>query len=181
MNVMRWLKGLFTGRPAETASPFPSGTGPARIIVFRHAEKTGEKSDPHLSAAGQKRADRLASYVPKTFGKPDFLIAASRNKYSDRPLDTLIPLARSLGLEITNSIQDEDTDGLVSLLRDTAVYAGKFGLVCWRHSDLPDVCAALGAPEGAFPAEWGEDVYDLMIEITYAGGAPAARSITMPF
>jgi hypothetical protein len=47
----------------------------ARILLMRHAEKTGDPKDPHLSQEGYARAANLAVYIPATFGVPQFLIA----------------------------------------------------------------------------------------------------------
>ena len=69
-----WLKRLLSGtrRTEPGASPFAPGQGPARLLILRHAEKTGDKNDPYLSQPGQARADRLATYIPQTFGRPIF-------------------------------------------------------------------------------------------------------------
>lgn len=178
MGVWSWLKrALFGG----DLSPFPPGTGPARLLVMRHAEKTGDKSDHHLSPEGQRRAERLAAYVPNEFGKPDFLIAARRNSHSDRPVDTLKPLAAALGLAIDDHLSDEDAGSLVEMLRGPA-YRGGFGVISWRHSDLPRILKALGAPHGSVPDPWDSAVYDLMIELRYQQGLPPeARRVREPF
>ena len=46
----------------------------ARILLMRHAEKTGDPMDPHLSQDGYARATKLADYIPSTFGIPNFLL-----------------------------------------------------------------------------------------------------------
>ena len=48
----------------------PNG-GPSRIILMRHADKPDDPDDPDLSAAGEARAEHLASYIPQAFAKPD--------------------------------------------------------------------------------------------------------------
>lgn len=173
---MKWLKGFLFGRPPGM-SPFPAGRGPARLIVMRHAEKTGDKNDRHLSKKGQQRAEGLVRYIPERFGPPGFLLAASRNPRSDRPVDTLKPMADALALSIIDHIDDEDTAGVVDFLTAGDAFKGQLGVISWRHSDLPDLIAALGAPEGTYPAAWPEAEYDIMIEIDYrtAGIAPQVR------
>lgn len=181
MGIWSWLKRTLSGRTGGR-SPFPPGTGPARLLVLRHAEKTGKKSDHHLSPEGQERAERLAAYIPKEFGKPDFLIAANRNKYSDRPVDTLKPLAAALGLGIIDHLEDEDAPGLVALMRDDPAFSGKLGVISWRHSDLPSLIAALGAAPGTYPDPWEEDLYALIADLQFTAGAPPiVRLITQPF
>ena len=64
----------------------------ARILLMRHAEKTGDPLDPHLSADGYARAAKLAHFIPAMFGRPTFLIAASVSKHSTRCIETINPL-----------------------------------------------------------------------------------------
>ncbi len=178
--MLKWLWRLISGQTAGV-SPFPPGRGPARLIVLRHAEKTGKKDDLHLSETGQRRAEVLVRYIPERFGQPGFLIAASRNPHSDRPRDTLKPLADALALAIIDHIRDEDTNGVVALLAEGVAFTGQLGVICWRHSDLPDLIAALGAPDGTFPRKWDETDYDTIIEIGYraGSGSPEVRQHVM--
>lgn len=181
-TVFDWLKRLFLGAPHTPpgVSPFPGETGPTKVLIMRHAEKTGDRRDRHLSEAGAQRAERLVDYLPKQFGNPDFLFAATSSKRSSRPYETLEPLAAALGLNINERFDDEDFDALVEELAKPK-YAQKFGVISWRHSDIPSLCAALGAPVGTFPEDWPEDLYRLVIEITFRNASATARSITEPF
>ena len=178
-SLFAWLRAIFT---REAASPFPPGTGPARLLVMRHGEKTGDANDPHLSSKGIERAKRLADYIPQTFGRIDFIFAARNSKKSTRPRATVEPLAAALGLPIDGRFDDEDdAEGLIAELAKAA-YAGKTGLISWRHSELPDLIAALGAPEGTVPATWDTGLYNLIVEIDYRRNpAPAVRKFVMPF
>ncbi len=180
--IFDWLKRIVFGAPHTPpgVSPFAPDTGPAKLLVMRHAEKTGDRRDPHLSEAGFARAEKLVSYIPRQFGKPDFLFAATSSKRSSRPYETLEPLAAALGLKIDERFDDEDYDALVERLAKPT-YASKFGVISWRHSDIPALCAALGAPDGTYPADWPEDLYPLVIEITFRDGETQAKSITEPF
>lgn len=180
--LIDWLKQRFLGSPrAPAASPFPLRSGPARLLILRHAEKTGEKSDPHLSAKGAERAERLARYIPQTFGKPDFLMAAKSSKRSRRPVETLEPLAAATGLTINGEFDDKDVRELVEELGHNPSVAGKFGVVSWRHSDIPRLLAELGSPAGSYPDPWGEGVYDLMFELEFLGSAPPrVHQVRMP-
>ncbi len=185
MGLLQWLKRLFgwapsTGLPYR-ASPFPPGTGPARLVVLRHAEKTGDKRDPHLSLPGVRRAEHLVEYIPETFGQPHFLFAARTSKRSRRPVQTLEPLAASLKLQVRAEIDDDDADDLVDTLRNKERYRGKFGVICWRHSELPGLLEELGAAPGTFPAKWDESDYTTIIDITYPGdGEVRTARLRMP-
>ncbi len=178
-KLAAWLKrALFgTSRPAPGASPWEAGRGPRTLIVFRHAEKTGNSKDPHLSNIGRQRAVRLAERIPAELARPDFLIAAATSKRSSRPRETIEPLAEKLGLDINEQFDDEDVDALVEELAADR-YKGKVGVISWRHSDLPPLLAALGAADGTYPDAWPDSEYDLMIQLDYPGSAaPRARRV----
>lgn len=178
-SVIAWLKSLFA---ATRQSPFPAGTGPARLIVLRHAEKTGKKSDQGLSRQGTARARQLADYIPQTFGRPHFLIAARTSERSRRPVETLEPLAAALELPIDADIDDAKINRLIKTLREDARYHGKVGVVSWRHSDLSRLVEALGAPAATTPSKWDGNDYSTIIDITFSDtGAPTARAVKMPF
>lgn len=182
MRFISWLKRLIFGHPKHPGiSPFAPGKGPARLLVLRHAEKTGDKRDKHLSGPGWERAEKLAAYLPQKFGKPDFLIAASNSQKSKRPVETLEPLAKALGLSIEASLDDEEITELLQFLEEDARFAGRFGIISWRHANLGPLIAALGAPSGSAPEQWDPAVYDLIIDVTFGPGAPAVRQIKQPF
>jgi hypothetical protein len=183
MGLFQWFKRLFTGAPKPTSgvSPFPPGTGPSRLIVLRHAEKTGDKRDPHLSLPGKRRAEQIVNYIPATFGQPQFLIAARTSNRSRRPVETLEPLAAALALEVWAKIDDDDSDELIDTLRDKQRYSGKIGVICWRHSELPGLLAELGAAPEAFPNPWDDNDYITIIDVTFPGNGEAkATRVRMP-
>jgi hypothetical protein len=184
MGLLNWFKSLFFAkqRALPGISPFPDDKGPVRLLVLRHAEKTGVKSDRNLSPAGSERAARLVPYVLQTFGRPDFLIAAKSSNRSRRPVETIEPLAAALGLEITSKYDDDEVDALVATLGEKGSYRGKFGVISWRHSDIPRLVATLGAPADMFPEEWDDADYTTVIDITYSAGSKVtAKRLTMPF
>ncbi len=124
MGLLNWFKSLLFGPPKAQpgVTPFPPDMGPARLIVLRHAEKTGDKRDRNLSPAGHERAARLVPYVLETFGRPDFLIAAKSSGRSRRPVETIEPLATALGLEIKSKFDDDEVDDLVEVTgRETSL------------------------------------------------------------
>lgn len=147
---------------------------------MRHAEKSGDKRDPHLNLPGRKRAEALVGYIPATFGKPDFLIAARTSLKSRRPAETLEPLAAALSLEIRAKFDDGDIAPLIETLRSKKRFTGKMCVICWRHSQLPGLLVALGAAPGTFPKPWPDDDYATMLDITFPGdGTVKTRRVDM--
>lgn len=149
---------------------------------MRHAEKTGDPNDPNLSDAGQARADRLARYVPDTFGMPDFIIATAPSRHSNRPFQTVEPLAKALSLTVDQGWADQDYGSLAEALLSEPRFTGKHIAVCWHHGNIPNMLHALGAPDGAYPDPWGRDVFDLVLVLEFAKpGRPVLRQVTEDF
>jgi phosphohistidine phosphatase SixA len=177
-QLVRSMRGVeFT--PVE----HPSGS-PSRILLMRHADKSVDPDDPDLSPAGIARAEQLATYVPQTFGKPDFIIATARSKHSDRPAETVAPLANAVGITVQDDISDKDFENLVDEIFLNPAYRGKTVLICWHHGTLPAIAALLGAPAGSYPDPWPDDTYDLILDLRYdpnSDSPPTVARVTEPF
>jgi phosphohistidine phosphatase SixA len=152
---------------------------PATIVLMRHAEKTGEEGDRGLSEAGVARAERLATWIPETFGQPDFLIAAADSPKSERSNLTLKPLAREIGLEIDDVVANADFKALAKRLLADPRYKGKLVVVCWHQGKLPKLAKALGAPKGSYPDKWGREVFDRVLCLEYT--QPTIEELRQPF
>jgi phosphohistidine phosphatase SixA len=158
--------------------------GPKRIILMRHADKTDDPEDEDLSDAGMARARNLATYIPQTFGKPDFIIATAHSKHSNRPKETVQPLADALGMKIEHDFENDDFADLVDEIFNDPDYKGKTLVICWHHGKLPAIAALLGAPAGSYPDPWPEDAYNLILDLQYdpnSGSPPTVTRVTEPF
>jgi hypothetical protein len=161
-------------------------TAPSQVLITRHGEKPGDPSadsaadGPGLSTQGYERAASLAFYVPTTFGKPDALFATQASSNSNRPVETITPLANALGLTINDSYADDDYPALATEVLTNPQYADKLVLICWHHGKIPDLTSALGGvpPTG----HWKSHVFDRVWQIDYpAGGAiTGLRVIDIP-
>jgi hypothetical protein len=133
-----------------------AGSGPSVTMLIRHGEDVGER-DFHLSPKGGQRAAAL----PKLFGpqlpKPDVIIAAHASKESNRPFETVEPLARELRLPIDTRFRDDDFRLLANELLSDPNYNGKVVLVCWHHTKIPKLARALGVTR---PPLWPDDQFD---------------------
>ena len=158
--------------PAADTAP---ASGPHIILLIRHAEKTGEKSDADLSKKGYDRADALAKAIPAHFPRPDFLIAAKRSKNSNRPVETITPLGKVLNEEVEAKYKDKEYAELAKELLSDPKYAGKTVLIAWRHGRLPDLAKALGAK--GVPDKWSDDVFNRVWEITYEKGVATWKDL----
>jgi hypothetical protein len=157
-------------------------TPPKFILVMRHAEKPRDPHDPNLSPEGRSRAERRASYIPDTFGTPDFIVAAAISKHSARPYETVEPLAKRTGKPIDATIADQDYGALASDLLSGGDYAGKQGVVCWHHGNIPSLLRGLGAKEGEYPDPWDSKVFNLILKVEFRDNAvPAVTKVHEPF
>jgi phosphohistidine phosphatase SixA len=155
---------------------------PKIILVMRHAEKPDDDNDPNLSKAGYARAQKLVTYIPDTFGKPDFIFAAAISKESERPVETVEPLSKATGNPIHDKIADKDYATLANELLTKPHLADKQIVVCWHHGHIPKLMQALGAKPGDYPDPWDPQVFNLILKLDYAaGGKPTVTKTNEPF
>ena len=156
---------------------------PKFVFVMRHAEKCDDKTlSLDLSPGGQRRAEKLASYIPATFGAPNFIFAAANSNHSARPFDTVKPLAASIGVPINATISDHDYEVLAHELLNNQCYVNAKVLVCWHHGNIPSLMHALGAKSGEYPDPWDRNVFNLILKLDYSSsGTPSLAKINEPF
>lgn len=159
-----WGKGTVASQP------------PATILIIRHAEKlTDGRQD--LSPVGYRRA----SLLPKLFDGsradlpvPQVLFATHVSKHSNRPVETITPLAAALKLPIDSTIMDDDYAALAKELL-SGKYAGKVVLVAWHHGKIPQLATALGAQPPYMP--WPAAQFDRVWRIDYRDGKATMRDL----
>jgi broad specificity phosphatase PhoE len=138
------------------ASAAAAKSEPSVIMLMRHGEDGGQR-DFHLNPRGYQRAAAL----PKLFGprlpKPQVIIASRASKGSNRPVETVEPLAKALGLPIDTRFRDDDFRALAERLLSDERYDGQVVLVCWHHGSLPKLARALGVND---PPKWPDDQFD---------------------
>ena len=148
---------------------------PSRIILFRHAEKPEDPKNPHLSEAGQARAERLLGWLLRdkilgTNGLPVALYApeATRQTPSRRPIETLEPTAAKLKLKIQAPYRASDYDQLAHEILSNKSLRGKSVIICWVHDYLPQFAAALGVHPP--PGNWKSSDFESAYLITFEDG-----------
>jgi hypothetical protein len=159
--------------PAPVASAAPPAM-PAQIIIFRHGEQPANPSDPNLSALGRERAARLVTFIMNDpemgkFGTPVAIFATRTTKHGDgqRTQQTVAPLAAALKLPVQTPFLGKDYRAAAAAILSNGAYAGRTVVVCWNHEEIPQLVAALGAPQ---PSKWKGKVYDLVYVVRYLGG-----------
>ncbi len=159
----------------QSAEAQEAGKSPAVVYVIRHAEKPApEENSPDLTATGFKRAEVLPSLFVQMPGlpaprlpKPDAVFATARSKSSNRPVETVTPLAQFLKLPLHHEF-DERATGPIAAEVLGGKYASKVVLICWHHGQIPALAAALGVTDA--PAAWDAQVFNQIWKITYSAG-----------
>lgn len=154
-----------------------SNTASSQIMLIRHAEKPPDSPPPYgvspdgepdiesLTIRGWQRAGALACLFDPAFtmsGKllePRYLYASNSHKHrSKRSRQTLMPLARKLGLEINSDFSPGEE---AELARDARSRGGVV-LICWRHQLLPTLARNVLGDGATAPQRWSERRYDLV-------------------
>src|SRR5262249_4860369 len=112
---------------------------------------------------------------PAPFPTPDFLFAAAESKHSNRPVETVQPLAKALGdMEIHANHADDDYRAVVDRLFSNAKYDGNTVLICWHHGKIPGLTRAVltRAKNGRnvmeqVPKHWDQGVFDRVWQVTF--------------
>ena len=147
------------------------------ITLIRHAEKPddidGGKEhgvDPHgapdprgLSARGWQRAGALVRWIvpagigiaPSPIPRPQAIFAVAPSDSSLRPLLTVQPLAKLLGLEVETRFTSDQVDAL--LLEAQGVPGAV--LICWRHQFMPAIAHRL-CPDLVPAPQWNQHCFD---------------------
>ncbi len=140
-------------------------SGPSVVLLIRHGEDIGQL-DFNLSPRGRQRAAALPKLFDSRLPKPQVIVATRASKSSDRPIETVEPLARALGLPIDNRFRDDDYRALAKTLLSDDRYDGKVVLVCWHHGKMRKLAEALGVDD---PPVWPEDQFDHVWVIRHPG------------
>ncbi|MCU1321394.1 MAG: hypothetical protein JWM43_1043 [Acidobacteriaceae bacterium] len=149
------------------------GAPPATVYVIRHAEKlTDGRID--LSEKGFERARVLPLLFLPVAGsgrvalaRPEVLIATHQSPKSNRPVQTIEPLAAALKLPIQHDVMNEDYALLAQDLL-SGKYAGKVVLVSWHHGKIPALVEALGAKAPYTP--WPDEQFDRIWRLDWREG-----------
>lgn len=153
---------------------------PTKILLIRHAEKpakdfppygvtqNGERSKESLEVRGWQRAGALTSLFAPADGrfqhaslaKPQFLFASKpvKRRGSRRPVETIMPLADKLELEINSEYRRSEFE---SMLDDVFACNGVV-LICWQREWIPEIAAHIMDNNRIVPDDWPEDRYDMI-------------------
>ena len=145
------------------------------IMLIRHAEKPDDKDggvdpkgnpDKHdLIVRGWQRAGALVQFFanPREPNGPIerpatiFATEPSSQTASKRPLHTVTPLAKFLGIDINSAI----TEGSEQDLVNAALASPSVVLISWHHEAIPKIANLILQNQSA-PQKWPGDRFDVV-------------------
>ncbi|KAH8111403.1 putative phosphoglycerate mutase family protein [Phellopilus nigrolimitatus] len=132
------------------------------VYIIRHGEKPADGGQG-LSQAGEERAQCLTNvFGPSSGYNIGYILAEQPESNGDRtrPLLTVTPLAKELGLTVDTSCDRDDSDCVATAVAAFAASSSANVLICWEHKALRDVAQALGVadapkyPKDSFNIIW---------------------------
>ena len=157
------------GLAAVADAPQARAQETTTVLVVRHAEKEWEDGDPPLSEVGRERADALLRVVEESG------VSVLFGTQYMRTSQTLEPIAERLDLEILVH-EARDSEGLAR--RILAEHAGRVVLVSGHSNTVPEIVAALGAPE---PDPIDDPEYDNLYIVSVSAGGGEATVLHLHF
>jgi hypothetical protein len=145
---------------------------PAQVIILRHAEKPKHGND--LDTRGYERANALPGLfttdpVLIRYGKPAAIYAMGPNSddLSNRPVETVTPLAQSLHLSLQDNFTLNELTPLVNAVMTNPDYDDKTVVICWEHKVIPTLVQAFGYNDA--PSKWKKNTFDRLWILHFTG------------
>jgi len=140
---------------------------PKEILIFRHAEKPADTSNENLSTKGYERAAALAYYLPDAFGTIDHIFAAGvgHKSHSERPKETITPLAERLGKKVHDSYLKYQYQEMINHIFGDDTYTDSKIAIAWQHTDIESIATAFGTLKVP-TTKWPGDCFDLVWKLT---------------
>ncbi|MDD9952044.1 MAG: hypothetical protein OXT67_10830 [Zetaproteobacteria bacterium] len=153
--------------------PLPAAGFPRRILLLRHAEKSGKKQDKQINAEGWQRAFALAvqmstdPFYPQQLDEIYAAASFADHPKSLRSIETAMPLAWLTQTQMYAGVHQQDYAAMAELLKTRA---DRQIVVFWEHKHLHNLAKALGVPVSEVPY-YPDHVYDQIWEVTYTTDA----------
>ncbi|HKP38209.1 MAG TPA: hypothetical protein VJT71_15225 [Pyrinomonadaceae bacterium] len=123
--------------------------------------------DP-LNFAGVYETIPIKGTRPR-FPTPEAIFATAQSKHSQRPIETVTPLAIALNLHLNDRFADKDADidEMVNVILNQRGFLDKTILICWHHGKIPQIAKAFGIRK---PPKWDGKVFDRVWQLSFAKG-----------
>lgn len=150
---------------------------PSRVIIIRHAEKPADDNQPDLSEAGRARAAALPQFfatnaviLEKTSPDVIYAMVGAHGDSTQRPIETVQPLANALQKAVDNSFKNSHINDLIQQLLNNPDLDGKVVLICWNREGPPVFAAGLGVVD---VPKWKSMTFDRFWVLDFNGNTLA--------
>ncbi|HEY0321945.1 MAG TPA: hypothetical protein VGC66_13380 [Pyrinomonadaceae bacterium] len=148
----------------------------ANVLMIRHGEKPTQGDG--LAVPGQERAQAYVVYFQNYFIGSQavqfkYLFASEDSSASHRPLLTIEPLSKALGLKINDKHLDKDYQKVADNILQKPKYNNSDILICWHHGEILQLAQALGVDASKLPStsnwptSWPGDIYGWLLQLCY--------------
>jgi hypothetical protein len=145
-------------------------------LLFAPRAACAPRLSTDLARAFALEYDAVLPETRPPFARPDVVFATRQGKISNRPVETITPLAAALGLPINAGHEDKDFTGLANHVLTHEKFEDKVVLICWHHEKLPQLARALGVPSPS-PDPWPDPVFDRIWRVDYVNGSTAFTNL----
>jgi hypothetical protein len=157
-------------RGSSRAAALPSLFAP--VDYAKHQLSCALAAGSKAQFGGTYNSVAIAGVVPR-FATPDFIFATKASTDSNRPVETITPLAQALNLTPDDKHSNEHYDKVATDILTNAKYAGKVVLICWHHGNIAALAQCFGI---ASPPPWPGTVFDWVWQITWPGNTATLNS-----
>jgi hypothetical protein len=142
-------------KPADTGSPFGvtvDGSQDAESLIVQGWQRAGALATLFSPSRGPLQSPELAT--------PQVLYASGIAKHSssERPQETITPLAAKVSLSINTNYLKGDENEMV----DDAISQNGIVLICWEHQEVPNIANQILGNDTTAPQKWPGDRFDLV-------------------
>jgi hypothetical protein len=149
---------------------------PMKVLIIRHAEKPADPNAIDLAPKGFRRAQALThlfeihpEYADPILPTEIFAFKYIPGQNSKRGIETITPLAQSLGLPVQALYTGEQPDEMANELITNSEHNHQIVMIAWKHSTIAELAAKLGAPCGK---TWSDSVFDRVWILDFSGPQP---------
>jgi hypothetical protein len=166
------------------SSSAPGATPQQTILIIRHAERPVSGGDRGVDPSGAADDESITPRGWQRAGVWADLLAASLNQVSalptpqtifaplpptpselgtgrvgsNRPLNTVTPLAGKLAINIDLRFKEGQENDLVTTIAQIAGVT----LVCWEHEEITTIARTLAPDAQNIPSEWPDDCFNVV-------------------
>ena len=175
-GIWRALSPWFWRRPqAADLRRAIARRGPHLILIIRHAEKTGSKTDSDLLEERLRASGRLGEGHSRSLFQARLFDRDAAVQEQQSPRGDHHALGKALHKPVEAKYKNKEYEQLAHKLLTDPRYAGKTVLISWHHGNIPELAHALGAKDA--PAKWGDKVFDRVWQLTYEKGMPTWKEL----